>query len=73
MDPLQWMGAVRMRVQTADKNITTPVIRMFLTSNHWFSEYSIHNIAFSSEKVISSKSGEKYARSTSENSPKVQF
>ncbi len=22
MDPLQWMGAVRMRVQTADKNIT---------------------------------------------------
>ncbi len=21
MDPLQWMGAVRMRVQTADKNI----------------------------------------------------
>ncbi len=23
MDPLKWMGAVRMRVQTADKNITT--------------------------------------------------
>ncbi len=22
MDPLQWMGAARMRVQTADKNIT---------------------------------------------------
>ncbi len=22
MDPLQWMGAVRKRVQTADKNIT---------------------------------------------------
>ncbi len=22
MDPLQWMGAVRMRVQTADKNVT---------------------------------------------------
>ncbi len=22
MDPLQWMGAVRMRVQRADKNIT---------------------------------------------------
>ncbi len=22
MDPLQWMGAVRMRIQTADKNIT---------------------------------------------------
>ncbi len=26
MDPLQWMGAVRMRVQTADKNI--PIIHM---------------------------------------------
>ncbi len=22
MDPMQWMGAVRMRVQTADRNIT---------------------------------------------------
>ncbi len=22
MDPLQWMGAVRMRVQTAERNIT---------------------------------------------------
>ncbi len=32
MDPLQWMGAVRMRVQTADKNITiihtTPVYQL---------------------------------------------
>ncbi len=32
MDPLQWMGAVRMRVQTADKNIiiihTTPSINV---------------------------------------------
>ncbi len=28
MDPLQWMGAVRMKVQTADKNIT--IIRMDL-------------------------------------------
>ncbi len=26
MDPLQWMGAVRMRVQTADKNIHTTTI-----------------------------------------------
>ncbi len=38
MDPLQWMGAVRMRVQTADKNITiihtTPVCQlMSCTSN----------------------------------------
>ncbi len=44
MDPLQWMGAVRTRVQTADKNI------------------SVHNIAFSSEKVISPESGEKYTQ-----------
>ncbi len=22
MDPMQWMGAVRMRIQTADKNTT---------------------------------------------------
>ncbi len=43
MDALQWMGAVRMRVQTADKNIsiiyTTPVhqvwiIVMFLSDSH---------------------------------------
>ncbi len=25
MDPLQWMGAVRMRVQTADKNLVIHV------------------------------------------------
>ncbi len=24
MDPLQWMGAVRMRVQTADKDYSNP-------------------------------------------------
>ncbi len=85
---LQWMGAVRMRVQTADKNITkihtTPVhqltsceaksclfvrnkfiIKLFLTSNccFWLKyESSIHNIAFSSEKVVLSESGEKYAQ-----------
>ncbi len=62
MDPLQWMGAVRMRVQTADKNITiihtTPVHHCF-----WLKfESSVHNIAYSSEKVISSESGEKYAQ-----------
>ncbi len=47
MDPLQWMGAVRMRVQTADKNITiihtTPVHH--LTSGEVKSY--IHNIVFS--------------------------
>ncbi len=39
------------------------IINMFLTSNHCFKyESSIHNIAFSSEKVIWSESGEKYAQ-----------
>ncbi len=36
---------------------------MFLTSNHCFHqkyESSIHNIAFSSEKALSSELGEKY-------------
>ncbi len=34
MDPLQWMGAIRMRVQTADKNnnaqviYTTPILKL---------------------------------------------
>ncbi len=67
------MGAVRMRVQTADKNIsiiqTTPVhvltsVNMFKKEIHHRDffllqtivccefEFSIHNIAFSSEKVI---------------------
>ncbi len=42
------MGAVRMRVQTADKNIS--IIHI------------IHDIAFSCEKVVLSESGEKYAQ-----------
>ncbi len=53
MDPLQWRGAARMRVQTADKNITiihtTPVHQLR------------SNIVFSSEKLISFASGDKYA------------
>ncbi len=38
---------------------------MFITSNHYFRlkyESSIHNIAFSSEKLIWSESGEKSAQ-----------
>ncbi len=36
MDALQWMGAVRMRVQTADKNIhTTPQKQLY-------KEWAIH-------------------------------
>ncbi len=103
MDPLQWMGAVRMRVQTADKNITSnphhssPSINVLLREKlcvcrekiHHEDVFnfkllipakissillsSIHNVAFSSEKVILSESGEictYQALFTSENSPK---
>ncbi len=84
MDPLQWMGAVRMRVQTADKNNpithTTPSINILWSENVHVSkeantqfylqtitsrkknESSIHNTAFSREKVVWSESGEKYAQ-----------
>ncbi len=91
MDPMQWMGAVRMRVQTPDKKHhnnpqlihSTPthklmsweakicmfvgnksIIKMFLTLNYrvWLKyESSIHNIAFSREKVTWLESREKYA------------
>ncbi len=48
MDPLQWMGVVRMRIQTADKNIT--IIHM--TPVFWIKyKSSVHNMAFFSEKV----------------------
>ncbi len=84
-DPLQWMGAIRMRVQAAVKNITiihkqsTPlqsksfneakrsmfvnisIIKTFLTSNRWFQLRSSQFTIFS-VKVISSKSGDKYAQ-----------
>ncbi len=43
--------------------ITNKTLKMFLTSNHCFHqkyESSIHNIAFSSEKALSSELGEKY-------------
>ncbi len=41
------------------------IIKIFLTANRPFRlkyESSIHNIAFSSEKVVLSESGEKYAQ-----------
>ncbi len=75
MDPLQWMGAARMRVQTADKNITiihtTPVHKltscevksyMFLIKLKSIIRTFFHQIAFSSQNAISSESGEKYAQ-----------
>ncbi len=59
MDALQWMGAVRMRVQTADKNIiiihTTPVHQLTSGEDKSWNKSSIkmfliHNDASSSEK-----------------------
>ncbi len=54
MDPQHWMGAVKMKVQTADTNI------IIIHTQSKQRESSIHNIAFSSEKVILSESEEKY-------------
>ncbi len=48
MDPLQWMGAVRMRVQTADKNITiihtTPVNQLMFRGVKIFAFVRIKSI-----------------------------
>ncbi len=44
MDPLQWMGAIRMKVQKADKNITSnthatcPSISILCSENMCFEE-----------------------------------
>ncbi len=79
MDSLQWMGAVRMRVQTADKNITiihtTPVhqlrnksiIMVSLTSNcckQSKCESSIDSIALSSGKSHLNQEGNMHRSST---------
>ncbi len=51
MDPLQWMGAVRTRVQTADKNITiihtTPVhqLQQGMEALLWIMDFYGWNIA----------------------------
>ncbi len=78
MDPLQWMGAVRMRAQTADKNITiihtTPVHQLMscdvksciFVRNKIITETFLTLICiyidFYSEKIISSESGKQYAQ-----------
>ncbi len=59
MDPLQWMGAVRMRVQTADKKHPQVIHTTPIQSTP---ESSIHNITLSSKRVIWSESREKYAQ-----------
>ncbi len=52
MDPLQWMGAVRMKVQTTDKNITiihkTPIL-----NRHFWTKYQsiIYINAFSNDNI----------------------
>ncbi len=68
MDPLQWMGAVRMRVQTADKNITiihttSPSVNDLRRQKlRVCKKQNKHNIAFSSEEFISTELGEKSAQ-----------
>ncbi len=42
MDPLQWMGAVRMKLQTADKNITI----IHTTPVHQFTPYEAKSCLF---------------------------
>ncbi len=55
MDPLQWMGAVRMRVKTADKNITiihtTPVHQTPLTINP-LTSWEVKSCIFGRNKCI---------------------
>ncbi len=55
MDALQWMGAVRMRVQTADKNITiihtTPSVKVLWSQKQHVCKkqiYNKHNFNFKS-------------------------
>ncbi len=42
MDPLQWMGAVRMRVQTADKNIAV----IHTTPGHQLTSWEVKSCMF---------------------------
>ncbi len=81
MDPLQWMGAVRMSPNSWLKHHNNPhhsnpsinilwrqklcVCKKTNASwRHFLTKYKsiVHNIAFSSEKVVSSESGEKSAQ-----------
>ncbi len=48
MDPLQWMGAVRMRVQAADQNI--PVIHTIPV--HQLMSYDVKSSIFVRNKYI---------------------
>ncbi len=52
MDPLQWMGAVRMKVQTTDKNITI-IHKTPLLNRHFWTKYQsiIYINAFSNDNI----------------------
>ncbi len=55
MDPLQWMGAVRMRVQTADKNITIMFRLKYESSiNKIAFQFAFHGLAFLPEVMVQS-------------------
>ncbi len=62
MDPLQWMGAVKMRVQTADKTITShphifiPIINVLWSDKLHVCKTQIHRYgAFKVKLLLSSK------------------
>jgi len=56
------MGAITMRVQTSLHQNTSLINVLLYTIASGKYESSIHNIAFSSEKVPLSESGEKYSQ-----------
>ncbi len=74
MDPLEWMAAIRMRVHTADKNISI----IHTTTVHQLTSWEVKSCIFAmnksikifesiifffySDKVALSESGEKYAQ-----------
>ncbi len=74
MDPLEWMAVIRMRVQTADKNIsiihTTTVDQLtswevkscIFAMNKSIKIFESIHFFFYSDKVALSESGEKYAQ-----------
>ncbi len=76
MNPLQWMGAVKTSDKNITSNDSSTSVNVLWSEKlhawkNWYCrngcfllkyESSNYNIAFSSEKVNSSESGEKYAQ-----------
>ncbi len=50
MGPLQWMGAVRIRVQTADKNISH--LKIDMTAVHQLTSSEVKSCVFIKNKQI---------------------